>query len=110
MPWTAHTSHRAAERIVRRCAVADVLAGIDAAALAVRDHIVLEDRMEHLVTIDPTKPECERCDGCGKIGSDATGAPWTFWQSLKPGEDIAVRMGLVRPLPCPVCEGTGRQP
>ncbi len=34
--------------------------------------------------------------------------PWTAWAELPPGSDIAVRMGLVKPKPCPVCLGKGR--
>jgi len=50
---------------------------------------------------------CGRCDGCGRVGSDDEHAPWTFWESLPPGSDLAVRMGLVVPLPCLDCGGTG---
>ncbi len=50
---------------------------------------------------------CGKCDGCGRVGSDDEHAPWTFWESLPPGSDLAVRMGLVVPLPCLDCDGTG---
>ncbi len=50
---------------------------------------------------------CMRCAGCGRVGSDDEHAPWTFWESLPPGSDLAVRMGLVVPLPCLDCGGTG---
>jgi len=56
-----------------------------------------------------TKPAgyCPRCDGCGKIDNSAEGAPWSMWKSLPPGSDAAVRAGLVRPVPCPDCGGSG---
>ncbi len=54
--------------------------------------------------------ECERCDGCGRIASGEEGAPWTFWENLPLKASMAVVMGLVRPIPCPVCHGTGQVP
>ena len=51
--------------------------------------------------------KCNRCEGCGKIASDEVGSPWSAWESLPPGSDVAVKMGLVRPLQCPDCGGTG---
>jgi hypothetical protein len=46
---------------------------------------------------------CQRCDGCGSIANSDSGEPWTQWERLPPGSDLAVRMGLVRPIPCPDC-------
>ena len=51
--------------------------------------------------------KCEKCDGCGKIASSEDQEPWTDWESLPPGSDLAVRMGLVKPIVCPKCGGTG---
>jgi len=54
-----------------------------------------------------TKPEtCTRCDGCGQI-DDGEGAPWSMWEALPPGSDTAVRLGLVSPVVCPSCGGSG---
>lgn len=47
--------------------------------------------------------KCMRCDGCGKIADSDDGEPWTAWEDLPPGSDIAVKMGIVKPIPCPVC-------
>jgi hypothetical protein len=55
-----------------------------------------------------TQPrECDRCEGCGQIANDDDRSPWKYWAELPPGSDLAVRMGLVRPEPCPECGGTG---
>jgi len=51
--------------------------------------------------------KCKRCNGCGRIANSDSGEPWTAWADLPPGSDIAVRLGIVRPIPCPVCRGTG---
>lgn len=51
--------------------------------------------------------KCGRCDGCGKISDNPSGEPWTRWESLPPGSDAAVRAGIVKPIPCPECGGSG---
>lgn len=57
-----------------------------------------------------TLENCTRCDGCGRIADCETGEPWTAWQDLPPGGDLAVRAGIVKPIPCPDCSGSGRCP
>jgi hypothetical protein len=56
------------------------------------------------------REKCKRCDGCGKIASDEQGSPWTAWERLPPGSDLAARLGLVLPVRCPDCGGTGTGP
>lgn len=51
--------------------------------------------------------KCMRCDGEGFTGSDAEHAPWSFWESLPPGSDIAVRLGFVVKVTCSKCGGSG---
>lgn len=46
---------------------------------------------------------CRRCDGCRQIANDEEGAPWTAWTDLPAASQIAIRMGLVSPIPCPDC-------
>jgi hypothetical protein len=50
--------------------------------------------------------DCERCNGCGLIADTDDGEPWTAWADLPPGSDLAVRMGLVKPISCLECGGT----
>ena len=51
--------------------------------------------------------QCPRCDGCGQIADSEDGEPWTTWTNLPSASRIAVAIGLVKPLPCPVCGGSG---
>lgn len=51
--------------------------------------------------------KCTTCDGCGRIANDDEGVPWTHWERLPFEAKVAVRMGLVQPIPCPVCNGKG---
>lgn len=53
---------------------------------------------------------CTKCDGCGRIANDDEGTPWSFWESLPIRSGAAVLMGLVRPIPCPRCNGSGDDP
>jgi hypothetical protein len=53
--------------------------------------------------------ECSRCAGCGKIASDEEGTPWKYWLELPLKSAIAVVAGLVRPVVCPACGGTGKR-
>lgn len=51
---------------------------------------------------------CWQCDGCGRIADSAGGEPWTVWQELQPPANVAVVTGVVSPVTCPACGGTGR--
>jgi len=50
-----------------------------------------------------TEYKCDKCMDSGKIADDDDGSPWPAWSELPPGSDLAVRMGLVKPIPCPKC-------
>lgn len=51
---------------------------------------------------------CPTCDGCGQVADTDGQEPWTAWTNLPPGSDAAVRIGLVKPIPCPACSELGR--
>lgn len=48
---------------------------------------------------------CSACAGCGQVADTKSQEPWSYWLALPPGADVAVRMGVVRPIPCPACVG-----
>lgn len=50
---------------------------------------------------------CARCEGCGQIATSDQGEPWTAWLDLPLKSAAAVVLGLVRPIPCPACGGSG---
>jgi hypothetical protein len=55
--------------------------------------------------------ECPTCLGDGRVaGGTDTRDPWPVWAALPPGSDLAVRIGIVYPVPCPTCDGTGHAP
>ena len=50
---------------------------------------------------------CNKCDGEGRIANTEEGEPWSLWANLPVKSAMALMMGLVRPIPCPDCGGTG---
>ena len=48
---------------------------------------------------------CRRCEGCGQIANSEDGEPWIYWQNLPREAKAAVILGIVRPIPCPDCQG-----
>ncbi len=50
---------------------------------------------------------CTTCAGCGQVANDDDSTPWSYWARLEPPSNMAVVMGLVKPLTCPKCNGTG---
>jgi len=53
---------------------------------------------------------CRRCLGWKKIANDDEQSPWKHWAELRPPENLAVQLGLVFPIDCPRCQGTGKEP
>lgn len=53
---------------------------------------------------------CYRCLGCGQLANSDDQEPWSAWADLPPGSDVAVRLGLVQPVDCYECKGTGTRP
>lgn len=58
------------------------------------------------MTTQVTKP-CTRCRGCGQVADTPDAEPWTVWMDLPVRSAVAVVAGLVRPKPCPTCDGAG---
>ena len=78
---------------------ARIAVGTDAAAVI----DWLEGRAD---TLPPATP-CPKCLGDKHVANTDDAEPWSCWANLPPGSDLAVRMGLVQPITCPQCKGTG---
>jgi hypothetical protein len=63
-----------------------------------------------LITIYDGPDACQRCLGWKRIANDDEGLPWKYWAELPSPENLAVQIGIVVPLPCPRCKGSGREP
>ncbi len=53
--------------------------------------------------------KCPKCEGCGKIATDEDGTSWSAWLELPLGSSFAVLAGLIKPITCPECGGSGRR-
>lgn len=51
--------------------------------------------------------KCVKCDGCGQVANDDDQLPWSYWKELPLQSAVAVLVGLVQPITCPECNGTG---
>lgn len=74
--------------------------GVALAAAMLTDPAIVVERLAQ-------KP-CTRCDGCGRLADTVAGEPWSVWLDLPLKSSLAVLAGLVHPVPCPACDGTGR--
>lgn len=54
--------------------------------------------------------KCPTCEGCGRIANSDHGESWTLWERLPEASKVAVRLGLIKPIPCPTCKGSGNAP
>ena len=52
---------------------------------------------------------CTKCEGCGQVANTECQEPWTAWESLPAAAQGAIRAGLVRPVVCPECGGSGKK-
>ena len=51
--------------------------------------------------------KCQRCDGCGKVATTDDQEPWSAWLALPVESAQALLLGIVKPITCPGCGGTG---
>jgi len=63
-----------------------------------------------IIEIYQGKEACQKCWGWKRIDNGRDGISWKHWAELPPESDIAVRIGLVKPIECPRCHGTGIEP
>lgn len=53
---------------------------------------------------------CKRCLGWKQIADSENGESWKLWAELPVPSNLAVVIGLVKPIACPRCYGSGREP
>lgn len=64
--------------------------------------------METVIIYDG-EDKCPRCLGWKRIANDEDGGSWKYWAELPAQSALAVQMGLVKPIICPACNGSGRK-
>ena len=63
-----------------------------------------------IVTIYEGPDRCKRCLGWKRIANDEEGLPWKYWAELPSPENLAVVAGIIVPVECPHCMGSGIEP
>lgn len=53
---------------------------------------------------------CQKCLGWKQIANDDDQSSWKFWAELPPPSNLAVQVGMVFPIDCPRCQGSGKEP
>lgn len=53
--------------------------------------------------------ECTKCAGCGRVANSERQEPWKYWEDLPLKSAAAVVLGVVRPIQCPECGGSGER-
>lgn len=62
----------------------------------------------NLVTIYDGPDACEKCLGWKRVANDDDQSSWKHWAELPPPSNLSVVLGLVYPVECPACHGSGR--
>jgi hypothetical protein len=60
-----------------------------------------------IVVLYDGEDACELCLGWKRVDDGEEPVSWKAWAEIPPPHNIAVQLGLVRPVECPRCEGTG---
>lgn len=63
------------------------------------------DRAQSAAVAAPDITQCQACEDSGLVADTQDREPWPAWQKLPAEAQFAVRVGLVRPIPCPECLG-----
>lgn len=51
--------------------------------------------------------KCETCEGCGQLANTKEREPWSRWLELPVRSAVAIFIGMVSPVICSDCKGTG---
>lgn len=53
--------------------------------------------------------KCSQCLGWKRV-DDGEQQSWKYWAELPEQSKVAIKIGLVKPVECPLCKGTGIEP
>lgn len=66
--------------------------------------------MMDIVTIYDGDDRCQKCLGWKRVADSDDQESWKYWAELPAQAAIAVQLGIVKPIECPRCNGTGAEP
>jgi DnaJ-class molecular chaperone len=62
-----------------------------------------------MIIIYDGKDACKKCLGWKRV-DDGEGISWKYWAELPAHSALAISLGIVKPIECPRCKGTGIEP
>lgn len=65
--------------------------------------------MAKLIVIYQGEDACTQCLGWKRVAEES-GESWKYWAELPAPSNLAVQLGVVKPVECPRCRGTGIEP
>ena len=60
-----------------------------------------------IVTIYIGDNACKHCLGWKRVDDSDEHISWKYWAELPSPSNISVQLGIVKPIECPRCHGTG---
>jgi hypothetical protein len=66
--------------------------------------------INEVVVIYEGEDACQQCLGWKRIANSDDQESWKYWAELPTQSAIAVQVGMVKPVECPRCHGTGVEP
>jgi len=87
--------------------IEDLSSWLDDTAYPRRSREPLQQALDTVCDVFDLTTACPACDGCGKVANSQDQEPWTRWLALPLASAAAVTMGLVKPVTCRRCGGSG---
>lgn len=63
-----------------------------------------------VVIIYEGEDACQQCLGWKRVDNGRDRGSWKYWAELPAQSQVAIAMGLVGPIECPRCGGSGKEP
>jgi len=64
----------------------------------------------NIVQIYEGEGACTLCEGWKRVDNGDDPVSWKDWEGLPYANALAIRLGIVKPIRCPRCNGTGKEP
>ncbi len=63
-----------------------------------------------VIVIYEGEDACTQCLGWKRVDDGDDAGSWKYWEELPYNSAVAIRLGLVKPIECPRCHGSGVEP
>jgi len=87
--------------------IEDLWSWLDDTAYPRRSRESLQQALDTVYDVFDLTTACPACDGCGKVANTQDQEPRSRWLALPLTGAAAVTMGLIKPVTCRRCGGSG---